>query len=38
MEKYEFEPQTAINRFADTDIVTTSGLLDEDELLPWALR
>jgi hypothetical protein len=31
MEKFEFDPEIEIVRFGNTDIVTTSGL-EEDEL------
>ncbi len=38
MEKFEFEPEIEIIRFGVADIVTTSGLLDEDELPAWILK
>ncbi len=38
MEKFEFEPEIEIIRFGVADIVTTSGLLDEDELPAWIIR
>ena len=38
MEKFEFEPEIEIIRFNAADIVTTSGLLDEDELPAWIIR
>jgi hypothetical protein len=38
VEKFEFEPEIEIIRFGEADIVTTSSLLDEDELPPWFFR
>jgi hypothetical protein len=37
MEKLNFEPEIEIVRFGAADIVTTSGLLDDDELPPWVI-
>ena len=34
MEKFEWEPDVEVIRFADTDVITTSEVLDEDELPP----
>jgi hypothetical protein len=38
VEKFEFEPEIEIIRFREEYIVTTSSLLDEDELPPWFFR
>jgi hypothetical protein len=37
MKRLEFEPEIEIIRFGEADIVTTSGLLDDDELPPWVI-
>lgn len=37
MKKFEFAPEIEIIRFGEADIVTTSGLLDDDELPPWVI-
>ena len=36
--EFGFEPEIEIVRFGMADIVTTSGLLDDDELPPWILE
>ena len=37
MEKFDWEPEIEIVRFGVSDIVTTSGVLDEDELPAWVI-
>lgn len=32
------EPEIEIIRFESTDVITTSGVLDEDELPPWIIQ
>lgn len=34
MEKFSWEPEIEVIRFADTDIITTSEVLDPEELPP----
>lgn len=34
---FGFEPEIEIVRFGNADIVTTSGLLDDDELPQWVI-
>ncbi len=37
LEEMNWEPEIEVIRFAAADIVTTSEILDEDELPPWII-
>lgn len=34
MENFDWKSEIEVIRFADTDVITTSVVLDDDELLP----